>query len=406
MTNVFYFKKICKIGGTEQFLYEIAKKYHMYDITIYYDTADEFQLKRLKTLVRCKKRKKGEIVKCKKAFFNFNIDMIDDIEADEYIFISHAIYQELGYKPPIDHPKLTRWIGVSQYSADKIEEFAKKLNLDIKAEVFYNPLQLEPKEKVIRLITASRLDDETKGGDRILTFIKALDKYCEKTGRHYIFEIFSNSDKEIESKNVIKMKPRVDVRPYIADCDYLVQLSNDMETYCYSINEALGYGVKIITTPLTVLNELNIPEQAGLTCEWNMSNVDEVVRKIFEDKPKEFSYIPPKARYEEILDLTKSNYKEEMNMKVKVRATGKYTLDNTSDNELSVAKRVVPEEGREWITTKERAEMLEEKGYVTIIEEMPEVIEVETAKVEPKVEKAVKKTTRKTTTKKETTKSK
>ena len=52
------------------------------------------------------------------------------------------------------------------------------------------------------------------------------------------------------------MKPRVDVRPYIADADYVLQLSNDMETYCYTINEALGYGVPIVTTPLTVVKEL------------------------------------------------------------------------------------------------------------------------------------------------------
>ena len=38
MDNVFYFKSINKIGGTEQFLYEIAKKYHEYDITVYYDS--------------------------------------------------------------------------------------------------------------------------------------------------------------------------------------------------------------------------------------------------------------------------------------------------------------------------------------------------------------------------------
>ena len=352
----------------------------MYDITVYYDTADEFQLKRLKTLVRCKRRQKGELVKCKKAFFNFNIDMIDDVEAEEYIFISHAIYQELGYKPPIDHPKLTRWIGVSQYSADMIEEFAKKLGLDIKAEVFYNPLQLEPKEKVIRLVTASRLEDTTKGADRIFILINALDKYCERTGRHYIFEIFSDSQKDIQSKNVVKMKPRVDVRPYIADCDYLVQLSNNMETYCYSINEALGYEVKIITTPLTVLEELNIPKEARLTCNWDMSNVDEVVRRIFEDEPREFTYIPPKPRYEDILDLTPSNYEEERNMKCEVAATTKYKQTNTSDNQLSAEEsakegkeiRVVPEAGRRWITDKDRAEMLKEKGFVMIVKEIKE----------------------------------
>ena len=47
MKNLFYFRKISRIGGTEQFLYEIAKKYHDWDITVYYDEADKDQLKRL-----------------------------------------------------------------------------------------------------------------------------------------------------------------------------------------------------------------------------------------------------------------------------------------------------------------------------------------------------------------------
>ena len=115
-SNIFYFKKICKIGGTEQFLYEIAKKYNMYDITVFYDEADEWQLKRLKELVRCRKHIEGQKIVCEKDFFNFNLDMIEDVEAKEYYFVSHAIYQELGYKPPIDNPKLTHYIGVSQYS--------------------------------------------------------------------------------------------------------------------------------------------------------------------------------------------------------------------------------------------------------------------------------------------------
>lgn len=413
--NIFYFNKLNELGGTETYLYEIAKKYSDIDITIFYDEADKSQLERLRKYVRCKRHKPGMQIQCKKAFYSYSLNIIDDVEAEEHIFVCHGIYQELGIRPPIDHPKLTRFIAVSQYAADKLKEYAKEMKLDIDVEVFYNPLQLEPKEKVIRIVTASRLADTVKGADRIFRFIEALDRYCNITRRHYIFEIFSDSDKYIESKNVVKLKPRVDVRPFIADADILVQLSNDMETFCYSINEALMYGKRIVTTPLSVLKELNIPEGINLICNWDMSNVDEIVRRIFEEESKEFSYIPPKARYEDILDLTKSNYEEEKNMKVKVRATKKYTLDSVFDNELTDIERketkdesikIFPEEGREWITTKERAEMLEDKGYVTIIEEIAEEIKVETAKVEPEVEKAVKKTTRKTTAKKTTTKSK
>ena len=71
--------------------------------------------------------------------------------------------------------------------------------------------------------------------------------------------IFTNPTKvQVDSPNVILMKPRLDVRPYLADSDYVLQLSNDMETYCYTINEALGYGVPIISTPLSILKELPI----------------------------------------------------------------------------------------------------------------------------------------------------
>ena len=69
MKNIFYFRVISRIGGTEQFLYEIAKKYKDWDITVFYDSADPSQLKRLRKFVRCKQRVKGEKVVCDKAFF-------------------------------------------------------------------------------------------------------------------------------------------------------------------------------------------------------------------------------------------------------------------------------------------------------------------------------------------------
>ena len=194
--NIFYFKKINAIGGTEQFLYEIAKKYYKYDITIFYDEADTFQLQRIRKLVRCKKRNKGEAVKCNKAFFNFNLDMIDDVEAEEYYFVSHANYEELhrahgGYIPPIKNEKLTHYIGVSQFATDKLDEYAEKIKSNIKTQRCYNPLTLEPKEKVMHLVSAGRLDDKVKGGERTLKLIEALDRYCEKTRNLFPFFIIA-----------------------------------------------------------------------------------------------------------------------------------------------------------------------------------------------------------------------
>ena len=391
--------------GTEVYLWEIAKKYYKYDITIFYDEADSFQLERLRKLVRCRKRKKGEVVKCQKAFFNFNTDMIEDIEAEEYYFVSHANYEELnrvhgGYIPPIKNEKITHYIGVSQFATDKLDEYAQSIGSNIKTQRCYNPLTLEPKNKVMHLVSACRLDDKVKGGERTLKLIKALDRYCKENNRNYIWTIFTNPAKvQVDSPNVALMKPRLDVRPYIADSDYVLQLSNDMETYCYTINEALGYGVPIVTTPLSILKELPITDNEHIVLDWNCENVDEVARQIFEKEVKPFKYNPPKDSWEDFLIKEKSSYEEEKKMRFIVEATDKYVETNKWDRELSEQKgpnykgpNYIPKAGERWEVSYERKEELESLGFVTVIEE---VKEIETAKKEVKTEKAVKKTVKK-----------
>lgn len=377
-SNIFYFQRLCPIGGTEQFLYEIAKKYKDYDITIVYCEADAQQVKRLREYVRCVKYRQGDIIKCNKAFFNFNLDIINYVEANEYYFVSHANYEELhrvlgGYIPPIDNPKLTHYIGVSQFATDKLAEYGEKIHKPITVKRCYNPLTLEPKEKVLHIVSAGRLDDPVKGGARTMKLIEALDKYCEKTGRHYIWTIFTNPTSKVvlKSKNVVFMQPRIDVRPYIADADYLVQLSNDMETYGYSINEAWGYGVPVVRTPLTIANELPLTKDMSLVCEWDMSNVDEIAKEMFERKSKSFTYTPPQDSWLELLDLTKSTYEEEKNILYKVEALKTYEEYNVTDNELGY----VPKTGEQFTVNRDRLDVLlgdNAKGlvYVKVIEEV------------------------------------
>ncbi len=350
--NIYYFKKISRIGGTEQFLYEIAKKYKDWDITIFYDEADPGQLKRLKQYVRCRERTPGEIIKCKKAFFNFNIDMIDDVEAEEYYFVSHANYEELGYKPPIKSDKLTHYIGVSNFAATKLDEYGKKLGKNIKTIPCYDPLVLEPKEDIKILVSACRLDDKVKGGERTLKLIEALDKYCIENNRHYLWLIFTNhTSYTITSPNAVYMKPRVDVRPYIAMADYVLQLSNDMETYCYTINEALGYGVPIVTTPLSVVKELPIDQNMRIELDWDCKNVDEVARQIFEKEVKPFEYTPPKDIWDKILEPGKTTYKQKYFL---VEALDTYKRKRIVDTELER----IPEAEERFIVDEDRLDIL------------------------------------------------
>ena len=287
--------------------------------------------------------------------------MIDDVEAKEYYFISHANYEELGYTPPIENKKLNRYIGVSKFSANKLDEFSKKIGKEIKTIPCYNPLTLEPKEKVVHLVSACRLDDKVKGGARTLKLIEALDNYCELNGRHYIWTIFTNSNLKVHlnSQNVAIMKPRIDVRPYIAEADYVLQLSNDMETYCYTINEALGYGVPIVTTPLSIVKELPIDDNMRIELEYDCRNVNEVARQIFEKEVKPFNYKIPKDEWDKLLEKGESTYKEVNNMKVKVKA-----IYNFNDLEEEQKRKI----GDEWICSKERADFLKEHNAVEILE--------------------------------------
>lgn len=392
-SNLFYFNELSNIGGTEQFLYEIAKKYHQFDITVLYDAADREQLQRLKKKIRCVQRETGKVYKCKKAFFNYNISPIDSIDAEEYIFVAHTNYLVLGSKPPIDHPKLTGFIGVSQFSVDKLKEYAEKIGLNIEVQKCYNPLTLEPVQKVPIIISACRLSDNIKGGERTIKLINALDRYCKQNNRQYLWLIFTNPPTiKISSPNVIYMQPRIDIRPYIAMADWLAQLSDDAEVFCYTTNEANGYGVPIITTPLTVYNEFEVTDNERIVLDWDCSNVDEIARLIFEKKVKKFKYNPPADTWDKILVNSKSNYKEERKMKVKVRCVRDYY-------DLEINKLVRPDVNDvnyERIISRERAEEIIDKtsGAIEIIETIKEVKETAdkpkkaTSRKQPKKEKA------------------
>ena len=182
------------------------------------------------------------------------------------------------------------------------------------------------------------------------------------------------------------MTPRVDVRPYISMADYVIQLSNDMETYCYTTNEAWSYGVPCVTTPLTICKELPIDDNMRLECEWDMSNVDEIVKEMFERKTSPFKYVPPEDEWSKLLAPGKSTWKEEKKMKVKVRCIRDYF-----DLELNTIIKANPEDPNyERVITRERADKLLELNLIEELGVVKEDKKEQATKPTKKVEKAVK----------------
>lgn len=358
--NIYYFNTISRIGGIETFFYQLAKKYYKtHDLTIIYSKADEEQLKRLKKYVRCVEYK-GQKIKCKKAFFNFNLDIIDNVEAEEYCLVIHGDYKFLKGTPPYN-PKITCFYGVSNTVCKSYNELTKKL-----CKTVYNPLEIDKPKKLIKLCSACRLEDSVKGGNRTQKLVEALDKYCEKNGVNYIWTIFTNDTTKVRSKNVCYMQPRLDILPYLNEADYVVQLSDNFEGYNYTVNEALSIGKPVIITPCEVYKELGINNEMSISLYFDLSNINEVVEDIFKKAGKfKFEYKAPEDTWGEILKKGESKYQEEMKRKWKVKCILK---DGYDDIELKKHIKL----NDEYIVTNERMEYLLENKAIEVIEQVKE----------------------------------
>jgi len=312
MKNCFYFLKINSIGGIESFFYYLAKKYKDWDITIYYKIGDAKQIKRLKKYVRVKKYNDGDKIVCDRMFFNFNLEIIDNVEAKEYIQIAHGDYKAMGIKPNL-HPKITKYLGVSQLVCDTYKEVTGH-----NTELVYNPIEVEKPKKVLNLISATRLTRE-KGKNRMIKLMQLLDE----AKIPYIWTIFTDDVNAIDHPNVAYMKPRLDIIDYIANADYLVQLS-DNEGYCYSVVESLCVGTPVIVTECPVFKELGVVNgKNGWVCGFDMANID--VNKIYKGLSK-FEYKPKESNWDKFLLNGKSTYNPSEEPKYKVESLVNFSL--------------------------------------------------------------------------------
>lgn len=287
--NVFYFDNINSIGGVESFFYYLSKKYK--DMVVFYKTGDYQQIKRLAQNVEVRKYN-GKKIKCKRLFLNYDISIIDNVEFKECIQIIHADFKAINKKPRLN-PKITKYVGVSQVACDSFKE-----STGIDCELIYNPIDIDKPKKMLRLISATRLTAE-KGKDRIIKLGEMLDK----AGIPYIWLIFTNDWNVIKNPNIVYMEPRLNIIDYIANSDYLVQLS-DSESFCYSVVESLLCSTPVIVTDCPVFKEIGIENgKHGFVVDFDMENVP--IKEIYKGLPK-FTYIPPKDTWD--IDV-KSDYK-------------------------------------------------------------------------------------------------
>ncbi len=355
--NIFYFHHLNAIGGVENMFYELVKKYKDWDIVIYYDTGSQEQIKRLKQYAEVKRYKKGTIIECEKAFFNYNAKIIDYVNAKDYYMIIHADYKAQGVPAP-NIPKINHYIGVSQAACDSFTELTGK-----PCQLCYNPITLDPPKRTLRLVSATRLTKE-KGKDRMIKLAKALDD----ANIPYEWTVYTNTKDTIKNPHVIYKNPTLEINGKLKEADYVVQLS-DSESFCYTMVEALMLGTPVIVTPWNCLKELKITNEYGFILPFDMSEipVEDIYKKEFN-----FKYTPPLDNWNNILSPGKSQYQEDLKSLFEVAATDQYEKRKATDIELGY----IPKPGQRWIVNKLRYDLLSggnerEIQYVTLIRKIP-----------------------------------
>ena len=387
--NIIYIRDFTEIGGVETFTYEMAKKYRDIDIAVVYKTAHPLQVERVSQLCPVYQHTNQQI-KCKVAIINWDTSIIDFIDKNAKIYqVIHGDYTHEAYtwKPPT-HERITEYLGVTKLIRDSFSQYMHKSNVDYA----YNPLTIEPYKKRLMLVSATRLS-RIKGAERMYKLATALDL----KGINYVWYVFTNSLDVIRKPHVIFMKNRLDVQKWIAEADYLVQLS-DTEACSYAINEALYRNIPIIATKLPYLEEIGVKDGVNAyLMDFDCSNMEHIVDNI-ENVPK-FKFKPLPDSYTKILYKSKSKYRGGKK-KVKVRALAVYEQQNIQDSTLGR----VPYAGEVFEVSEERYKVLSGNNdfhtkFVELVEEAKEEVKQEAEKVETAIKDIKKETTAKKPTK-------
>lgn len=267
------------IGGVETFIYEWCKAMcDYYDILVLYtDHMDGRQVMRLAQHVPVMRNAQNKIIQCKTVI---NIRLTDEIPGnvryDKRIQMSHtcqlASSGKWHWEIKQNYDKL---IFVSQAAADS---FADQ---NLTYEVIPNFTEPEKPRKALLLVSACRLTWE-KGEERIY----ALAEQFRNVNIPFVWMVFTNGTPKKTIPGVVFCQPTLDVRSFFAKADYVVQLS-DIESFCYTIAEALELGTPVLTTPIAVLPEIGFQEGVnGWIVPFNIKDAD--VTKYYEQIPESF----------------------------------------------------------------------------------------------------------------------
>ena len=260
----------------KNFVYQM---YDKHDITLLSGTFGVDILEEMQRLTHCRVYDKNEEYKCDILLHNYQDNAVKpNIHAKKTFIMLHCDYGKISRFDSFD--KNFKYIAVSEKAA---ENMRKVYGVDCVAiEPF---LTNHTPNKVLKLVSATRLTKE-QGFLRMVKLCELL----KPNNIRFQWLVFSEYDKKIaDMPEFICMgqQPNDVVMDYMADADYVVQLS-DHEGWGYSVHEALSVGTPCLVTDIPVFKDVIVNGVTGYRLPLDMKDID--LTTILTHIPKGYNY--------------------------------------------------------------------------------------------------------------------
>ena len=287
---IVFIRNLHIIGGIESFLYNFSWLMQDHELTLVVDRIYPEQEQKLKEYMKVVHYDPAKIYFCKTLIMERILDDVPpNINHDQVIRQCHACKTN----PTWQIPKGDYIVNVSQTSKDSFKS---------DGIVIHNPIKPN-KRKALYLISATRVPAPDKGHNE--ERMRQLAEMLIKAEIPFTWLNFSEGAFPDPPQGLLNMGYRMNMMPYIAKADYLVQLS-DSEAWSYSVLEALTQNVPVIVTPFPSGSEMGIVDgKTGYVVPFDM-NFD--VNKLLKIPKFKYPYSNEeiKAKWEELLKGGKS----------------------------------------------------------------------------------------------------
>lgn len=304
-----YRSTINRVGGINTFILNFCQLMSDYDITILVNNCDPQRLHQMSKQNRVVVSKEAQIV-CDTLIIMSVLDPIPE----------NVIYNKLIR---MCHACKSKWVNTLPKPYDEmvfVSEVAKKSFNTTEGMVIHNPYVLK-EDKPLVLVSATRIPAPDKGANE--DRMRRLAQMLNEADIPFVWLNFSDGQMKNPPKNFYNMESTQHIEWFISMATYVVQLS-DVESWSYSLIEALCNSKPVLCTPFDSIKEIGIKDgEHGYVIPFDM---DFDVHKILDVPEVSFSFNnePVREQWEKLLGEPKQFEKYIPSKKVMVEVTCNY----------------------------------------------------------------------------------